>query len=168
MRKQLVAIGLGLGMGLGASACSRTPEPDPKMLAEWMHSLYGAIRVERISPPVASRLMVYATSALYAGLATTDATMKPLTTALNGFPQLPEATAKVDGPLVGVYAERVVLDSLLREGLPTTRAALSRLADSLATARVAAGVDEKLRMASEEHGRRIGNAIVAWSRTDGF
>lgn len=166
-RQRFVGLGAGLGLGI-LSACSRTPEPDPRMLAEWMHSLYGAIRVERISPPVASRLMVYATSALYAGLATTDETMKPLTTALNGFPQLPAGSAKVDGPLVSVYAERVVLDSLLREGLPTTRAALSRLADSLAAARVAAGVNEELRAASEEHGRRIGNAIVAWSRTDGF
>lgn len=138
------------------------------MLSEWMHSLYGAIRVERVSPPVASRLMVYATAALYAGLATSDSRMPALTDALNGFPQLPAAAGRLDGPLVSVYAERLVLDSLLREALPTTRAALSRLADSLATARVASGISPALREASAAHGRRLGLAIVAWSRTDGF
>ena len=167
MIKRLSAFGLGLGF-VAMSACARTLEPEPRMLSEWMHSLYGAIRVERISPPVASRLMVYATSALYAGLASSDTRMQPLTGTLNGFPQLPAAPGPVDGPLVGIYAERVVLDSLLREGLPTTRAALSRLADSLASARVSKGVSAQLRVASEEHGRRLGNAIVAWSRTDGF
>ncbi|HYC49845.1 MAG TPA: vanadium-dependent haloperoxidase [Gemmatimonadaceae bacterium] len=150
------------------AACSRNPDADPKMLAEWVHSLYGAIRVERVSPPVASRLMVYATSALYAGLATTDAKMTPLSGALNGFPELPAPGQRVDGALVGVYAERVVLDSLLREGLPTTRSALTRLADSLATARVALGLGEDVRAASEAHGVAIGNAIVAWSRSDNF
>ena len=167
MMQRLSAVGLGLGF-VAMSACARTPESEPRMLSEWMHSLYGAIRVERISPPVASRLMVYATSALYAGLASSDTRMQPLTGTLNGFPQLPPAPGPVDGPLVGIYAERVVLDSLLREGLPTTRAALSRLADSLANARVGKGVSADLRLASEEHGRRVGNAIVAWSRTDGF
>ena len=167
MIKQLTVVGLGLGL-LTVSACDRTPEPQPQMLSEWMHSLYGAIRVERISPPVASRLMVYATSALYAGLASNDTRMQPLSGTLNGFPQLAAAPARVDGPLVGIYAERVVLDSLLREALPTTRAALARLADSLVTARVSQGVSAELRAASEEHGRLLGNAIVGWSRTDGF
>jgi hypothetical protein len=54
-----------------AVACQRPPpDTDLRMISEWMHTLYGAIRV--------------------------------------------------------------VLDSLLREALPTTRAALTRLADSLA------------------------------------
>ncbi|MDF2774090.1 MAG: hypothetical protein K0S86_3587, partial [Geminicoccaceae bacterium] len=37
-----------------------------------MHSLYGAVRVERLSPPVASRLTAYASAALYSGLAAAD------------------------------------------------------------------------------------------------
>ena len=53
-----------------AVVCQRpAPDMDPRMISEWMHTLYGAIRV--------------------------------------------------------------VLDSLLREALPTTRAALTRLADLL-------------------------------------
>src|SRR5262249_24028881 len=67
-----------------------------------------------------------------------------------------------------VAAEQVVLDSLLREALPTTRAALIRLADSLTQARTAAGASTDVRSKSEDLGRRIGMAIVAWSRSDGF
>jgi membrane-associated phospholipid phosphatase len=42
------------------------------------------------------------------------------------------------------------------------------LADSLAAERIAAGVAEAVRSQSEDLGRRIGLAIVAWSRSDGF
>src|SRR5688500_10259179 len=51
------------------AACQQTPSADPRMVSEWMHTMYGAIRVERLSPPVASRLMAYASTALYSGLA---------------------------------------------------------------------------------------------------
>jgi membrane-associated phospholipid phosphatase len=57
---------------------------------------------------------------------------------------------------------------MLGEALPTTQAALARLVDSLRNTRAALGVDGAVRARSEELGRRIGDAIVAWSRTDGF
>jgi hypothetical protein len=151
-------------------ACSRPADMDARMLSEWMRTLYGAIRVERLSPPVASRILVYATAALYSGLASTDPRMPPLAGRLNGLRELPrpESARRYDGSLVAVAAERVVLDSLLREALPTTRAAFTRLADSLSISRAAAGVDEAVRSQSADLGIRIGLAIVAWSRTDGF
>ena len=151
-------------------ACSRPPGADPKLVSEWTHTLYGAIRVERMSPPVASRLMGYASSALYAGLATASNRMAPLSGVLNGFPKLsqPKSSKDYDGTLTAVSAERVVLDSLLREGLPTTRNAVARLADSIARARSALGVPAATRARSDSLGRAIGLAIVAWSRTDGF
>jgi hypothetical protein len=111
------------------SSCSRTAPADPGMVAAWMQSLYGAFRVERVSPPVASRLLVYSTAALYSGLASTDESLPPLSRSLNRFPTLPAAEEgkEHDATLVAVAAERVVLDSLLREALPTTRAAMRRL-----------------------------------------
>ena len=153
-----------------AAACVRGPETDPRMVSEWMHTMYGAIRVERLSPPVASRLMGYVSAALYSGMAAGTPAMAPLEGAINGFPTLPRPVraADVDPTITAVSAERVVVDSLLREALPTTRAALARLADSLAQARVAAGATESIRSASEELGARIGAAIVAWARADGF
>ncbi len=140
------------------------------MVSEWMHTLYGAIRVERLSPPVASRLMGYVSTALYSGMAAGTPSMTPLGHEVNGFPALPAPGRRrdVDPTLTAVAAERVVVDSLLREALPTTRAALARLADSLAQARVTAGVSASVRSASEDLGGRIGMAVVAWSRADGF
>ena len=145
-------------------------DADPRLVSEWMHSLYGAIRVERLSPPVASRLMVYATTALYSGLGTTDTSLTPLEGKLRGFPTLPrpESQFRYDGAVAAVAAERVVLDSLLREGLPTTLASLHRLADSLEQSRRDGGVGDDERTRSRGIGEAIGRAIVKWAHTDGF
>ena len=153
-----------------AAACTGVPETDPHMVSEWMHTLYGAIRVERLSPPVASRILAYATTALYAGITAADGGTPPLTLALNGLPALPRAddTHAHDATITAVTAERVVLDSLLAEALPTTHAALDRLADSLIAARVALGLHDSTVARSRDLGNRIGYAIVGWSRTDGF
>ncbi len=154
-----------------ALACAPAgPSADPGMVAEWMHQLYGMVRTERLSPPVASRLLGYASVALYQGLAAVDPSLPPLTATLTGSPEFPSADdpAGHDATLVAVEAERVVLDSLLAGGLPTTRAALARLADSLRDARIALGVAAEIRTRSADLGARIGNAVVAWSRTDGF
>ena len=152
------------------AACGRPPEADPRFVSELMSAMYGAIRAERLSPPVASRLMTYSTSALYSGLALSDTAMRGLQGALNDFPRLPTAERRrqYDGEIAALAANRVVIDTLLREALPTTRASLSRLADSLEGSRAAAGVADEVRSRSARLGHDIGLAIVAWSRRDGF
>ncbi len=152
------------------AACAPPAEPDPRLVSQWVRSWYGTIRVERLSPPVASRLMAYASTALYAGVASTRPDLPALDGALNGIPSLPRAgrARDHDATVVAVEAERTVLDSLLIEALPTTRGALTRLADSLVNDRATAGVSERVRESSRLLGREIGLAIVAWSRTDGF
>jgi hypothetical protein len=138
------------------------------MVAEWMHSLYGAVRVERLSPPVASRLFAYATVGLYSGMAAANPALPRLDGRLNGLASVPrgDSTQSFDETLTAVAAERLILDSLFRDGLPTTRAALDRLGDSLAAAR--AGTSEIVRQRSAVLGRLVGLAIVAWSHGDGF
>ena len=152
------------------AACARPPAADPKMVAEWMHTLYGAIRAERLSPPVASRLMAYATTALYSGMSSTERGLPSLAGQLNGLGKIPapEDRKGYDPTITAVVAEQVVLDSLLREALPTTRASLSRLTDSLMRAQRAKGITDNTRDRSTELGKRIGLAVVAWSRRDGF
>lgn len=140
------------------------------MVSEWMHTLYGVIRTERLSPPVASRLMAYSTVALYSGLSSVDDKLPSVAGTLSGLSELPRAERPrdYDATLTAIAAERVVLDSLLREGVPTTRSALGRLADSLTLARTAGGVSDGVRARSQTLGARIGNAIVTWSHGDGF
>lgn len=152
------------------NGCARRAPTDPQLVAVWVRTLYGAIRVERLSPPVASRLTTYAVTALYAGIAAVDTILPALDSTLRGIPHLPRADRpwELDGTLVAIAAERTVLDSLLKEALPTTRAAFVRLADSLLTDRVRHGVSDVAQARSDALGARIGLLIVAWSRADGF
>ncbi len=152
------------------AGCSRSDKADPRMVAAWMQSLYGAVRVERLSPPVASRLFAYATIGLYSGMAGAKPQLPSLAGRLNGLAALPrgDSTQTYDETLTAVAAERLILDSLFRDGLPTTRSALDRLADSLTAARVANGVNDAVRARSDSLGQRVGVAVVAWSRGDGF
>jgi membrane-associated phospholipid phosphatase len=165
MRNALLAI-----LFLFVAACRPAPENDPRLVAEWMRALYGTVRAERLSPPVVSRLLSYASVALHEGLAAGTSGPPSLAGTLNGLTDLPrgETGTSYDGSLVALAAETVVLDSLLREALPTTRATLTALADSMAAARMEQGISGLLRARSESLGTRIGLALVAWSHTDGY
>jgi len=152
------------------TACARAPADDSRMVSEWMHTLYGVIRTERLSPPIASRFMAYASVALYQGLAAADSRLPSAAGVLNGLSVLPapDEGERYDGTLTAVEAERVLLDSLLAEALPGTRATLDGLVDSLRETRRALGVPQAVQARSETLGRRLGIAVVAWSRADGF
>lgn len=152
------------------TACRQAPDTDPLMVSEWIHTLYGVVRAERLTPPVAARFLGYAAVALHEGLSAATPGLPSLAGVLNGLGELPrgEANRDYDPTFVALEAERVVLDSMLMEALPSSKATLAGLLDSLGQARVALGVREDVRTHSEELGRRIGTAIIAWSRTDGF
>jgi len=69
---------------------------------------------------------------------------------------------------VALAAERVVLDTLFREGLPQTQAAIATVLDSLRASRTALGIAEEVVARSEAHGTVLGAAIIAWAARDGF
>ncbi|MDZ4674319.1 MAG: vanadium-dependent haloperoxidase [Gemmatimonadota bacterium] len=161
---------LALLLGAVAGGCARAPETDPRMVSEWMHTLYGVVRSERIGPPVASRLLAYLSIALYEGMAAATPEMPTLAGTVNGLGPLPTAEPgeRYDATLVAVAAERAALDSLMVAALPSTRATLGGLADSLIAARTSLGLDPAVVERSLALGRQIGNAVVAASRSDGF
>ncbi len=165
MRPSIAVAVIALG-----SACREAPAADPRVVGELMRAMYGTIRVERMSPPVASRLMSYTTVALYGGFVAADPGLPSLDGALNGMPAVHRASraGELDGTLTALAATRVVVDSLLREALPTSRASLARLADSLAAARTSLGVVGASRARSDSVGRQLGLSIVRWAHTDGF
>lgn len=144
------------------------PPTDPQFVAEWIRAYYGFVRAERLTPPVGSRLIGYASVALYEGLAAATPELPTLAGQLNGLRELPRPRPgqRLDPTLLAVTAQEVVIDSLLREALPTTRATLAHLVDSLTAARRAGG--ERVEADSRDVGTRIGLAIVAWARGDGF
>jgi hypothetical protein len=150
-------------------ACTDVPPAGPQPEAEWMRAMYGAMRAERMSPPVASRLLAYTTAAWYAGVATGDGGLTSLAGRLNGFPDLPTGNSdSQDGVVIATAANRVIVDSLLGEALPITRSTLLRLADSIDVARATDGLGPDVMRSSRELGREIGLRIVAWSRQDNF
>ena len=163
------ALAVASGCGTLSSDSSRS---DPAFISAWIRTLYGAVRVERLTPPVASRIAAYASVALYSGIAAVHHDLPPLDGELNGMPDLPRVDAAdskyYDAAVVAVSAERVVMDSLFREALPTTSSALSRLADSLVKSRADDGLSQRTLAKSDSLGRAIGLKVVAWSNTDGF
>lgn len=152
------------------AACSRpAPAPDPQFVAQWMRSSLSFVRAERLGPPVAARISAYAGVALYEGYAADPASgLASLGGQLNGLPQLPQSAKPVDGAIVGAEAERLVLDSLFRDGFASTRRTIDSLAKAQIEARVAAGVREGMRDASVTLGRAVAGALLAWAEKDGF
>ena len=92
--------------------CSRpNPPPDPQFVAEWMRNYYGLIRAERVSPPVASRVLAYAAVALYEGMAAASPKLLSLVGKLNGLDSLPRPAAdkRYDPILVALFAAAAVM-----------------------------------------------------------
>lgn len=153
-------------------ACTRPPtSPDPQLVAQWTRSSLAFVRSERLGPPVASRISAYAAVTLFEGYAA-DATsgLRSLAGQLNGLDSLPQAVADapVDGAIVAAVAERLVLDSLFRDGFATTRNTIDSLAAAQVASRVAAGVGEAMRERSERHGEALAAAILGWAAADGY
>ena len=144
-------------LAVSSAACNRAAPVKPDLVASWVRTWYGATRVERLSPPVASRAIAYAATALYVGMASVDTTMPALDATLQGVPRQPRTTrpSDHDATIAAVAAERVVLDSMWTEALPTTWAAFARLADSLVADRVAQGVSDHVRARSDSLGTSV-------------
>lgn len=162
---------LAVVLGVLASACSRPlPPSDPRVIAEWMQNYYGLIRAERISPPVAARVLAYAAVALYEGVVSATPSLRSLAGQLNGLDSLPRPAPGqlYDPSLVSLASEKTVLDTLFEEGLPGTKAALTTLTDSLAGARTALGIPADVQERSRELGNRIALAVLRWAAADGF
>ena len=147
------------------------PAPDPQLVAQWTRSSLAFVRSDRLGPPVASRISAYASLALFEGYAADSRSgLRSLAGQLNGLQSLPVASddAPVDGAVVAAVAERIVLDSLFRDGFATTRTTIDSLSAAQVAARVAAGVSDEERARSESHGEALAAALLAWAADDGF
>ena len=167
------AVGLArsvfLALMLALSACTRTAPADPQLVAQWLRSSLAFTRSERLGPPVAARISAYASLALYEGYASDSrSTLRSFGGQLNGLSALPVPSGKVDGATVAAVAERVVLDSLFRDGLSSTRRTVHTLSAAQIAARVEAGVSRSESQRSVEHGKALGTVLLAWAATDSF
>jgi hypothetical protein len=155
------------------AGCSGARVPsDPQFVSQWLRASLAFVRSERLGPPVAARVSAYSAIAMYEGYASDPrSSLRSLAGQLNGLATLPGVVPgdlPLDGPIVAAEAERVVADSLFRDGLPSTRRTIDSLAKAQVTARQAAGVGATARDRSLAHGRALGGAILAWAATDSF
>lgn len=156
---------------LGVVACSPPlPPADTGFVAKWTATHYALARAERLSPPVAARVSAYAAVALYEGWAAFSDSLMTLAGQLNGLDSLPRPAPgeRYDPALVGMEAQTVVLADSYREGFASTDVVITALHDSLLAVRTEQGVSDQVQQRSREYGRRLGEAIVSWSRQDGF
>jgi len=154
------------------AGCTSGGRPaDAQLVAQWLRTSLSFVRGERLGPPVAARISAYGSLALYEGYASdARSPLRSLAGQLNGLASLPSVSdeAPVDGAIAAAEAERVVLDSLFRDGFASTKRTIDSLADAQVRARSAAGVGAVVRDRSLAHGRALGGAILAWAATDGF
>jgi hypothetical protein len=167
-----MCIVLGIAYVAGIAGCAReVPSADPQLVAQWMRASLAFVRTERLGPPVASRISAYSALALFEGYASDRRSgLRSLAGQLNGLPTLPTPPSSewLDGATVAAEAERVVMDSLFRDGMPGTRRTIDSLATAQITTRETQGVTATERTRALERGRAIGNAILAWAATDSF
>lgn len=154
---------------VGLAACSRPSAPDPQLVAQWMRSSLAFTRAERLGPNVAARIASYGSLALYEGFAADErSSLRSLSGQLNGLAVLPRADGQVDGATVAAAAERLVLDSLYRDGLASTRRTVDSLSAAQIAARLSAGVSRGVSERSTQLGARLASALLAWAATDSF
>lgn len=170
-RGRAAAVTAALLLTSALTGCGRAPAPDGRYVTEWTRLALITVRSERLGPPVAARLSAYAGLALHEGYAADVRGGRPsLASGLTGTPSFPAPPSEgaVDGAIVAAVAERVVLDSLLRDGFAGTVRRVDSLAGVQVARRRAAGVREAEVARSEAHGAALGAAILAWAATDGF
>ena len=158
-------------LSLSMACTSDAPPADPQSVAQWTRTSLALVRSERLGPPVASRISAYASLALYEGYAADRRSgLRSLEGRLNGLKDLPRVPegAWVDGATVAAVTERVVLDSLFRDGFASSLHTIDSLAEAQVASRVAVGLSDATRERSEAHGRALAAALLAWAAEDGF
>lgn len=181
-RPRAVAPLLTLTLALaGLSACDDSDDDDPPpppppgaraysslVAQEWMDELNTAIRVEALSPPVASRLIGYFGVALYEAVVPGVGGGRSLGRQLNGLGDLPDRPAgTIDWPTSANAAIAEVLSGLLAAGSAPTLMAIADLEEDLDELRAGA-VSSEVLTRSRNFGTTIGQAILDWATADGM
>ncbi|MBI4420080.1 MAG: vanadium-dependent haloperoxidase [Gemmatimonadetes bacterium] len=151
--------------------CSVKPvASDSAFVVEWMNTYYAVARLERLSPPVASRLFAYGAVALYEALALGDRTLRTLAGQLNGLDRLPapDSGAHFDWPTVATVAESEVLQSILGESTISTRLRVREVTERQLQQRAQLGVRGSVREESARYGTALGRAIGQWASRDAY
>ncbi len=155
--------GRGRGVELPASRFGA------EVAIEWARLLYDRIRFERLTPPVASRLIGYAEVALYEAVVPGMPDHRSLAGQLNDLPPLPpiDERAKYHWPAVANSALAATLRGHFASASADTLSAIDALEAHLADGYRQA-VPPRTFDRSVAQGRAVAAALLSWASTDGF
>jgi hypothetical protein len=130
----------------------------------WFSLAYNRVKADGISPPPASRIYGYFGITLYEALIGSDSKHQSVAGQLNGGLTIPSSsTTSYHWPTVANAAVATIMTELFA-GKTVSLAAINETRDSFETLYAS----EEGFAASVTRGEAIGNAMVAWSRTDGY
>lgn len=145
-------------------------EQSAQFLIDWWKALFQFVATERLSPPDASRMFAYISVALYESQIAGAPEYKSLEGQLNGLENLPrpEKGEVYDWPTCAIEATYLVQDGMLARYFPAGVSTLNNLYDDQLDARTEAGISKEVIDRSKEYGKKLSDAILAWSEKDGY
>ena len=144
---------------------------------QWMTNIAFSVKMDGISPPVASRSYAYGAITAYESVVHGMAGYQSLAGQLNGLDSLPQPVAgqTYDWPTVMaaamgrvVPATFVFPNQLFFEFTTNTRVALGSLERVQIAKRSVSGVPSEVIAASTDFGHALGDAIAQWANADGY
>jgi membrane-associated phospholipid phosphatase len=135
----------------------------------WFEALYDVVKTERTAPPQASRIYGITAVALYEAVVSGEQKNRSLVGQLNGLTSVPQP--KKDQahhwPTVANNTLATVIRGLYASASPASLDLIDDVAQHFAD-EFQPIVPRDTYRRSVDHGRAVGNAILAWSATDGF
>ncbi|MSQ08302.1 MAG: phosphatase PAP2 family protein [Dehalococcoidia bacterium] len=173
-KRSLVFLLLGVLVVVAFAGCSSEKKVNASghssaIATTWFDGLYGLVRMEKLSPPEASRIFAYTGVALYESVVPGMPGNQSLAGQLNGLPEIPQPKSgeAYHWPTIADASIAAVLDGLFAGAAPSTKEELARL--KIDNGRMFAGtVDEAVAQRSRRQGEAVGEAILKWADGDGF
>jgi hypothetical protein len=166
--RPLLVLVLALGTVRAAHASPSADRCDSEVASRWADLLYETIQTVRLFPPSASRVIGYFGVTLHEAVAPGRSRGVSLAGQLNDLASVPQPDPEQEHEwrVVVNAASARLLDGLFA-GSPPTLARVEELRASI-HAELARDVPAAVLDRSEAQGMRVADAILAWSKTDGF
>ena len=142
----------------------------PEVANDWIDVLYDVVLAEGLTPPNAARVYNYCTLAMYEAAVAGMPAHRSLGGQLSGLGALPlpRRGVPLDWPSAVSASVATVAGTLFSDASDASRARITAADAALVDARRAAGVPAPILAGSREHGRKVGEALLAWIAGDGF
>jgi len=143
---------------------------DNESILQWMDLILSVVKDESFSPPVVSRVFAYAGVAFYEGIAANHFEMRSLEGQLNGLDRLPKINRRgtYDDVAIASTVEKVVMLNFFAKATQNTKDQIISLWQNQMDMRRAKGASSSVIALSIGYGERLGNALSAWTNTDGY